>query len=413
MRRAMLALAGLCAIAAAPPAQAGPGADLLHRELEAARSGDAEAALAALVAARPRDQEALYALGVAQLANAVERFGQGLYRLGYHGVNPGRWAGPLLQLPVPPNPDPATADYAEIRALLAAWVADLDEARETLARVDSRSVKLRLDLTRVRLDLDGDGVADASLGDVLAPPPAPGAEPEETPAPAPPTTFAFDRADALWLQGYAQLLAAPADFILAHDFSALTEATFHRLFRRAGMALIDAPPREGQDGAGFVNSDFADVIAAVHFINWPVVEPERRARVRERLLAVSALSRANWAAIRAERDNDQEWLPNPRQTSPFAGLQVTNARIDAWLRFLDLWDSVLNGETLAPHWRFAQGMDIRAFFEGREDFDLVSILTGYGAAAYLKDGPVMSNEEVMALREQMGPNALLFAAWFN
>lgn len=436
MRAAFFALAGLCAAAAAP-AYAGPGADLLRREMDAARSGEAEAALAALVQTRPRDQEAIYALGVAQIANAIETLAQGLHRLGYHGVSTGVMAGPLLNLPVPPNPEPEVADYPAIRALLEKFVADLDEARATLARVDSRSVKLRLDLTRLRLDLNGAGTADIAMGDVLAPPqppadeigaPArpetppqrprteprkaePGAGPGKTLSP-PPMTFAFDRADAIWLQGYAQLLAAPADFVLAHDFSTLTEATFHRLFARAGMALRNVRERESQQG-GFVNAQFADAIAAVHFINWPVVAPERRARVRERLLAVSQLSRANWTAIRAERDNDREWLPNPRQTSPFPDLAITNERIDAWLAFLDVWDSVLNGEKLVPHWRFAQGMDMRAFFEGREQFDLVSILTGYGAAPYLKDGPIVSNAELMMLREQMGPNALLFAAWFN
>lgn len=411
MRYALFALAGLCATAT--PAFAGPGADTLLREMNAARSAEAETALAAFVERRPRDQEAIFALGVAQFANAIETFAQGLHRLGYHGVNPGRWASPLLGLPVPENPNPEVADYAAIRGLLERFVADLDEARATLARVDGRSVKLRLDLTRVRLDLNGDGTADVALGDILAPPQPPGAEPGEAQRSVPPTTFAFDRADALWLQGYAQLLAAPADFMLAHDFFTLTEATFHRLFRRGGMALRDAPLRQREQGGGFVNDDFADVIAAVHFINWPVIDPERRARVRERLLAVSQLSRANWAAIRSERDNDREWLPNPRQTSPFPDLAITDARIEAWLSFLDVWDSVLNGEKLVPHWRFTEGMDMRAFFEGREQFDLVSILTGYGAEPYLKEGPIVTGEELMLLREQMGPNALLFAAWFN
>jgi len=435
--RALLLGLGVLAVLAGPHAHAGPGETLLRREMNAARSAAAESALADLAARRPRDQQAIYALGVAQLTNALETFGQGLYRLGYTGVNAGRFMQPMLTLPVPPNPDPAPADYAAIRTLLQRFVDDLDEARATLARVDDPRAKLHLDLARVRMDMNGDGAADMTLADVLAPPPAPGADreaptarrPAQRPvqrpvrvpkqrnaqsAPssqAPRTSFAFDRADALWLQGYAQLLAAPADFILAHDFSTLTEAAFHRLFRRAGMALLDAP--DEREGAGFVNSEFADAIAAVHFVNWPVIEPERRARVRERLLAVSALSRANWAAIRAERDNDREWLPNPRQTSPFPGLTVTDERIDAWLAFLDTWDAALNGERLIPHWRFAQGMDMRRFFEGRENFDIVSILTGYGALPYLKEGETLSNEEIMMLREEMGPNALLFAAWFN
>lgn len=403
MRRIVLGLVAAFALMAAP-AQAGPGETTLRRHLEAASNAQGLAELEALVARRPNDQQTIYALGVMQFVRAAEAFGQGLYRHGFAGIDGGQLMAPLLRLPVAPNPNPEPITYDAFRALVAAFVADLDEARATLARVSSPSVKLRIDLALARLDVNGDGTGDIAIGALMDG----GVGPEAARG----RVIAFDRADALWMQGYAQLAAAQGDFLLAHDFSALFEAVFHRLFPNSGLPLSVSPNLTNAD-RGFVSPLFADAIAAVHSMNWPVVEPDRRAQVRERLLAVSALSRANWAAIRAERDNDREWLPNPRQTSPFEGLEITDERIDAWLAFLDRWDAVLNGELLMPHWRFSQGMDMRAFFEGRENFDLVAILTGIGALPYLREGPTASLQDLQRLREELGPQALLFAAWFN
>ncbi|MBI1251553.1 MAG: hypothetical protein GC189_08785 [Alphaproteobacteria bacterium] len=417
------ALTALCATTA----HAGEASDVLRAHLENGTLAQGETALAQMAAANPRDQEARYALGTAQFARAFETFGQTMHRHGLSGPSLQRGAPALLRLPVPPNANPEPLSYEQFRAALETFAADLDEATLTLSGVDNARVKLRIDLAAVRLDLNADGAPDAP-GDFEAflsdEPPA---AVEETPIPdgkpsraapqsppAPPSReIAFDRADALWMQGYANVFAAQADFILAHDFSEMFNATFHVLFPGAGLPM-QALERSDPDAPMIGRSTgFADAIAAIHTLNWPVIDRARRANVRTRLLRVTALSRETWTQIRRERDNDHEWLPNPRQTAPFQSLQVTDPIIAGWMDALDLADAVLNGEKLVPHWRFEQGVDVRAFLESDANFDPVALATGYGAVPFLRDGEKVTAEEMNRISEQFGGDFLLTAAWFN
>ncbi|TIS30595.1 MAG: hypothetical protein E5W95_35545, partial [Mesorhizobium sp.] len=74
------------------------------------------------------------------------------------------------------------------------------------------------------------------------------------------------------------------------------------------------PPDGGMSG-GMLSAEWriADFISLVHLVNWPVVEPERRQAARRHLMEMIRLSREDWKAIRAETDNDREWLPGPQQ----------------------------------------------------------------------------------------------------
>src|SRR5690606_21128224 len=100
------------------------------------------------------------------------------------------------------------------------------------------------DVMQIRADINGDGTADAteSVGAFLAVASRAGQrfdmgmgmvpEPELTEA-----VFAFDASDAIWLAAYSQVLAAQADFLLAHDFETFFDAGLHRLFPGAGLAM--------------------------------------------------------------------------------------------------------------------------------------------------------------------------------
>src|SRR5262249_31637108 len=134
----------------------------------------------------------------------------------------------------------------------------------------------------------------------------------------------------------------------------------------------------------------ADVIGLIHTINWPVIEPPRMHAARQHLESVVAGSRHSWSLILAETDDDREWLPNPGQTNAAMGLRVQQQHIDAWMTALDEIDAILDGRVLVPHWRFTRGLDLKAFFEEPETFDLVMLLTGAGAVSYLRDGPTSS-----------------------
>jgi hypothetical protein len=134
-------------------------------------------------------------------------------------------------------------------------------------------------------------------------------------------------------------------------------------------------------------------------------------RVREGLLSVVGLSRENWRAILAETDDDREWLPSPKQTSPFQELTVTEERVQAWFALLDAGEALLEGRLLAPHWRFTKGVDVKRIFEEPREFDLVLWLTGQGALPFLADGEVMSADGSAA--SLFEGQLLRYVLWFN
>ena len=123
---------------------------------------------------------------------------------------------------------------------------------------DSGDYVVTLDPLRFRADINGDGQGEAneSVGaiigaasgtgpaDMSTMPPPPGAPPKIKPQPnkdgtMPEIGIGFDRADAIWLAGYANVIAGQADFLLAHDFSEFLNAIGHRFFPKAGFPMQD------------------------------------------------------------------------------------------------------------------------------------------------------------------------------
>jgi hypothetical protein len=365
------------------------------------------------VAADPADHEARFGLGMLQFVRAAEHLGQAFYR---YGLQPPHTVSvPLLRLPVPPNPHPEPLGYADFRAMLQDFADDLARAEATLGEVGDNDVALVVDLVRVRLDMRADGHPDEdeSLGRVLAtlsrapgqPPPMPAA-----------VEVKFDAGDAAWLRGYAHVLMALDEFLLAHDFHVTFDATFHRFFPRAVTpfaAPLAAPPHN--PGAfGIPDATvFADLIAFNHTINWPVVDAARMHRVRTHLLAMIAMSRQSWKLIEAETGDDREWIPNPRQKHAALGATVTERQLGAWYQVLDEFEAVLNGQKLVPHWRFAKGIDLRKFFDEPETFDPVMLLTGAGAVPFLAEGDVTSSEHWREITRAFEGSFFAYAIWFN
>lgn len=424
MLRTTLLGAGLAAFLTLP-VHAGEAGDALRDNLYAGTFAHGIEQLTPM--AEGGDQEARFGLGMLELASGVEHLVQALYRHGLVGPDAGM-LGPLVTVPIPPNPSPEKLDYAKVRAILAQLVDDMDAAKASLAAAgESGDYVVLIDPLRIRFDVDGDGqasdaesmrsIVERQLGIPLTPEPATqpaGSDKSPAQAPeAPDTTLGFDRADALWMAGYSQVLASHGDFLLAHDFSDLVNVAFHRLFPRAGLPMQDY----SEGGSIFMeprtDAAAADAIAAIHTLDWPVVEPERLKRVLERLKAITAFSRANWAAILAETDDDHEFIPSPRQTATLPGSEVNQEMVDAWLRTLDTADAILDGKLLVPHWRFRQGFDLKAYFETATRTDLVMILTGYGAIPFLKDGPVASAADFAEANRVFGENLIGYAFFFN
>jgi hypothetical protein len=415
------------AMMAGDSAHAGEAGDLLRTHLYAGTIAEGLAAIAALEA---DDPEAEFAAGFLTLAQAAEGLGQDLYR--YGATAPGMpAAGMLLGMgatssgaPANPNPEPLT--YEALRAVLSDFLSDLDAARVLLeAGGQGGDYVVMLDPLQFRIDLDGDGQANEGesvaslLGPLIAEAnastwelPLPGHKTKTTSA-TPDMTVGFDRADSIWLAGYTQVLASQVDFFLAHDFEAFFAAYMHRIFPKSGLPMQDFTTGGMLMLDPESDADIADIVAAVHTLSFPVIEPERLAGVLGRLQSVTALSRRNWEAILAETDDERELVPSPAQTSIFPDAAVTEETVAAWMATLDTADQILAGQLLIPHWRFKQGFDLKAYFETATETDIVMILTGYGALPFLKDGPVADAQSFAEANRVFGENLLGYAFWFN
>jgi hypothetical protein len=376
------------------------------------------AALAKLEAAAPGDPASAYAAGAGEFFTALETLASGLHRHGFE--SPQSFMLPLMRLPVPDNPNPEPLTYEEFRAILVAFHDRLEKSAATLGSVPAGAdIGMVVDLTHAGIDLNEDGTIapEESFAAIMASLSHGSIDTSDT---APSLTFRFDRADGYWLQGYAEFLMAQADFWLAHDFRSTFDGSFHMLFPRAKLPLQDIlVPPPSEMGSNMFSSEWriADFISMVHLINWPVVEPERRKAARRELLEMIRLSREDWKAIRAETDNDREWLPGPQQkgVNPLTGLEVSEEQVQAWLATLTMAEDLLEGRVLLPHFRITgKGINMKRFFDEPKPFDLVLSITGPGIAPYLESGKILTSDDFDQIQREFGGGGFLtFALWFN
>jgi hypothetical protein len=392
---------------------AGATAAALTAETVAARN----TALGELDAAKSSDPLAAYTAGSVQFFVALEKLASGLHRHGFE--SPHSYMLPLMRLPVPANPNPEPLTYEGFRQILSDFREAMAQSAATLALVPAGAdIGVVVDLRKIGIDLDEDGKiapqweSAAAIIDALAN--NSGDAPD-----ASPLVFRFDRADGYWLQGYANFLMAQADFWLAHDFRQAFDQSFQMLFPKAGLPMQDAlVPLDDGNGTMFGSEwRIADFVSFVHLVNWQVIEPERRKAARNELLEMIRLSREDWKAIRAETDNDREWLPGPQQAGAnrLTGIEVTETEVQAWHAALQMAEDLLEGRKLLPHFRFAdKGINMKRFFEEPTPFDLVLSISGPGVVPYLEKGPMLTSEEWWELQGQFGGGGFMtFALWFN
>jgi hypothetical protein len=412
---AAILLAGLLPAGNVSAQPASRAQALIEEHLYAGTLEAGEKALRTLVADAPADADARFALGGVLVVRAVERFGQSMFRHGLKAPSDGML--PLFSLPLAYNPNPQPLTYDGFRAILARLVQDLDAAQAELSGVAEGPVKLSVDIARIRLDLDGSGVADereklSSMVQSLAWAArrrALGAAGGES------LPVSFDLADVYWLRGYAHMMAVSAEFLLAHDFRATFDATFHLFFPRAGLPfsrLIKEPEPFVPGRPRLDLGPIFDVVAFIHLVRWEVAEPQRLASIHTRLKSVVDLSRKTWAAVRAETDDDNEWLPGPRQKGVL-DMPVTDSMIDTWLAMLDELEAVLDGRLLAPHPRFQRGINVRRFFTEPRRFDLVLWFTGHGVLPYLEDGRIADGRSWTEAQRVFRGQLMSYAFWFN
>lgn len=379
---------------------------------------DGAKAMKEILKNNPNDQQARFSLATVQFLQSIEHLSQAHYKYGlFHEYVR---AIPILRLPVPLNDKPEKIGYAQARATLQRFHGDLEQAEATLAEIDTTEVKMPLHFGRIRLDLDGDGKANEkeafwSIFAMLNR----GVKREAGEG----FVVALDGGDVHWLRGYCHLLMAICDVALAHDWQELFERCAHRVFPQ-----VDTPHKfllkEPIDARGFDFRMIADAVAAIHLINFEVVEPKRMQSALTHLEATIQQSRAMWKRIQAETDNDHEWIPNVKQTGVIPNVSVRPEMIEGWHVFLNEIEALLKGKKLAPFWRGYQfrpeeafksktGVNVRKIFTEPRRFDLVMWITGTGATPYLEKGELTRPDTWDRATRVFGGQFFGFAAWFN
>lgn len=373
--------------------------------------GAGETALQGQLINEPSDK-LRFQLGFLQFLRAGERFAQDLYRFGLRDLGRHGLASSLMQSPLVANPNPETLSYEKARLMAETFRAKLVQAEETLAPISDANVQLPIHFGMIRLDMNGDGRSDKdetlwNLYAKLTRNEHISAEQSQH------FCINFDRGDVHWLRGYCHLLAAVTEVYLAHDTREMFDCTAHILFTK-----VDSPYKFLDKGKRVHNLsredvDVLDLIAMIHTIRWPVVEPQRLQAALHHLEAVPEQSRESWKFILAETDNDREWLPNPQQTGVIPGVKVTNEMVYAWGEMMDQADKVLAGKLLIPFWRGEEnrGVNLRRVFLEPRTLDLVLWVQGPYATPYLEQGATVKNWR--PLMNEFGGRFPGFALWFN
>lgn len=366
----------------APVAPANADRILAH----ALKSGElkkGEADLKARLEKSPKDDQARFALGTLQFLRAIERMGQSWYE---HGIKPENTSAPFLRLPLQKNPNPKAMTYPIFRRILDQFRHDLETTEKTLAGVKDDKVKLPIKLMTIRLDLDGDGKPTDQFSAILET--VMGANPQLLKK-NPEFLVKFDRGDVPWMRGYCHVLMSMLDGYLAFDTEIYFNDFVDDLFLKSKKRKLE-------------NVNRNQII---------VEEPKRLKALRLHLIKVAELNRETWTHVRAETDDDFEWLPHSKQNSVL-GLPVREEMVDAWLNILAELEAVLRGQKGLP---IPPGMNGKLFSVKKFLDDPPEVLTDINLGEkYFDKIPTVNIEKLQnAVLLFNGPLGGAYVAWFN
>lgn len=432
----------LTLVAASPAA---PALDI-QPLLDAGDFGGAKAELRAVLQADPGDGDARLALGVTTFLSGIEEFAQTIYAHGLREDMGGSMGMMMsMRLPVRFNPEPLETSADDVLTMLERMEDAMSEVDTILEPLGDTEAHFDLRIGTVKMDLNGDGEYSDDEGlwrlfNAVTNPRSRWSPPDEGEPKMPDEARTFvlglDTADAYWLRGYCNVFGAVANVVLAYDGTELFERTGHLFFAnvKSPYPWLQMPSGEH----GFDPETILDLVAALHLINQPLRDANRMADAHAHLQSVIELSRLNWAAVRAETDNANEWLPGPGQTGVI-GVDINDEQVEAWLAMLDESERILNGELLVPFWRGAGealldengewredadavevgmthprlGVNLKKVFMEPTRFDLLLWLQGTGAAPYLEEGPRAESGVWRRLNDTFGRNMPGFAVWIN
>jgi hypothetical protein len=393
-------------------------APLAEKSLLDGKLAEGAKALESRLKEAPKDDQARFGLGVLQFLQTFEHLGGGLYRYGLRTEKAFLRPPPQVKEFLPQNPNPEKLTYAAVRQLVQTFVDDLARVEATLAEVKDPAVKLPLHVGLIKLDPFGQGkpISAAFLFEKIEGLPV-------TSEQAQSLVVGFDRGDVSWLRGYCHFLAALGELCLAVDGQRAFDCSAHLLFEKVETPhtfLLET--RRAFDENPFENvASISDVISFFHqMLRLSIKEPARTRAALAHLEAGVVQAKELWKFILAEKDDDNEWIPNPRQTG-VVGVKVTQEMVDAWLETLDEAEQVLKGKTLIPFWRgkdVDRGVNLRRVFIESQTIDPIEWVQGTAATPYLEKGPLtkFSDPRVGTRLNNAfgGPfNFIGFGFWFN
>ena len=308
----------------APLAVAQP--PLVEKYLHSGQLARGEQVLEAALAEDAGNGQLRFGLAVLQLVRGVERLGQLLHEYACLPDNDALF----IRIPVPHNPDPSEITYPAFRRMLEGFRSDLATVESTLAGIKADEVSLPLRLADIRLDLTGKGEASERFIEILNKLLGPNFRLQ---ADNPEFLVCFDRGDVAWLRAYCHLLMGTIDLNLAFDTESEFDLRADQRFAKPKYRFAGTPG-ERREKWGATEQ-------------LKVTEPARLGHFRRHMLKVCELNRETWSFIRAERDNDHEWLPNPKQTGVLR-MPVTDRMIDAWLSMVTEVEGLFDGRKAVP-----------------------------------------------------------------
>ena len=385
---------------ATPTVDAFQSQPLAEKFMHSGELADGESACLLALDTQPTDDETRFGLGVIQFLRAVENLGQSMYEYGAVSKEANQ---PFLRLPVPKNPDPSAISYTELGRVLDSFASDLRRAESTLAAIKDDNVKLRLRLGQIKFDFVGEGNKkdQTTLLDILT---ELNGRPFEFLKDNPDFRIHFDRGDAPWLRSYCHVLMAMVEGYRSVD----EEAGFSK---RVKDVFPNVEPTEMEEwGDGLT-----------------VVDAPRLRRARLHLLKVCELNRESWMHIRAERDDDFEWLSHSKQTDQL-GLPLSKSRVDDWLEMMEQWEGLLKGQRLlsgdlvlyvAPKHERGQGLNIKKLLDDppKDLFNVQRIYEEGIDAKYLepeKGRDLLDPRALLSMGQMFdGPLGFAYAARLN
>lgn len=340
-------------------------------------------------------------LGFIEFFRGFEEMTQSLYDYGLRGPMG------LVPMPIAPNPSPKRISYEDSRRIVETWLASLNRAEATLAKIQRDDVAFRVDVADILFDYDSDakttsgenldGVLNLNISGAKAV-----------------LIIRFDRADAHWLRGYCHLLAGVCEFALAHDWKDFFEHAGQLLFENIETPYTFLRTQSYGSNVGRLPPQIIDIIAGIHLLHFDVKEPERLKAAHAHFKETVRQSREMWAHALKETDNELEWIPNPRQEGVLP-IPMTELMSKDWMRLLDEVDAILDGRKLIPFWRDGEtrGVNLKRVFMEPRQFDVVLWIQGTAAVPYLEKGEITSDDFWNSIQRGFGGQLTWYALWMN